>query len=102
MIRRPPRSTLFPYTTLFRSRALEHLLPRHPEHDPPAQWIAVEQKSHESAPTLSLGTPAVRHTPRGGKCDVGEDWRGDQLAYDAEAERCGGPFGLPGGKQVDR
>src|SRR2546426_6502249 len=32
MIRRPPRSTLFPYTTLFRSlwkagHALEHLLP---------------------------------------------------------------------------
>src|SRR3712207_7589417 len=28
MIRRPPRSTLFPYTTLFRSRAVarEHLL----------------------------------------------------------------------------
>src|SRR5260370_29990848 len=25
MIRRPPRSTLFPYTTLFRSRALEDL-----------------------------------------------------------------------------
>src|SRR2546422_2892691 len=25
MIRRPPRSTLFPYTTLFRSRALERL-----------------------------------------------------------------------------
>src|SRR3712207_8335424 len=24
MIRRPPRSTLFPYTTLFRSRAIEH------------------------------------------------------------------------------
>src|SRR2546430_11767460 len=34
MIRRPPRSTLFPYTTLFRSMApappdpLEHTLPR--------------------------------------------------------------------------
>src|SRR2546429_7208092 len=26
MIRRPPRSTLFPYTTLFRSEPLEHLL----------------------------------------------------------------------------
>src|SRR5258708_23309339 len=26
MIRRPPRSTLFPYTTLFRSRALAHRL----------------------------------------------------------------------------
>src|SRR5690349_24128304 len=25
MIRRPPRSTLFPYTTLFRSRALANL-----------------------------------------------------------------------------
>src|SRR3989441_8686283 len=25
MIRRPPRSTLFPYTTLFRSRLLRHL-----------------------------------------------------------------------------
>src|SRR2546427_8685281 len=25
MIRRPPRSTLFPYTTLFRSRALRRL-----------------------------------------------------------------------------
>src|SRR3712207_8803472 len=25
MIRRPPRSTLFPYTTLFRSNAINHL-----------------------------------------------------------------------------
>src|SRR5689334_24512833 len=24
MLRRPPRSTLFPYTTLFRSRAIRH------------------------------------------------------------------------------
>src|SRR5438034_8144350 len=31
MIRRPPRSTLFPYTTLFRSlRHLLHLLPQNP------------------------------------------------------------------------
>src|SRR3712207_7476825 len=31
MIRRPPRSTLFPYTTLFRSRgALGEALPRRP------------------------------------------------------------------------
>src|ERR1035438_135580 len=32
MIRRPPRSTLFPYTTLFRSIAL-HCLPRNSAHD---------------------------------------------------------------------
>src|SRR3712207_7971514 len=29
MIRRPPRSTLFPYTTLFRSDAVHQLAPRH-------------------------------------------------------------------------
>src|SRR2546422_4593480 len=36
MIRRPPRSTLFPYTTLFRSHAQSrrrrHLLPPAPQH----------------------------------------------------------------------
>src|SRR2546422_3613977 len=30
MIRRPPRSTLFPYTTLFRSRLGQHLHELHP------------------------------------------------------------------------
>src|SRR5712691_12779000 len=30
MIRRPPRSTLFPYTTLFRSTVHPSLLPRFP------------------------------------------------------------------------
>src|SRR2546426_8022484 len=30
MIRRPPRSTLFPYTTLFRSRAKANLIPWNP------------------------------------------------------------------------
>src|SRR2546430_5698983 len=36
MIRRPPRSTLFPYTTLFRSvphRALQSLAEREQQHD---------------------------------------------------------------------
>src|SRR5690242_21507717 len=28
MIRRPPRSTLFPYTTLFRSRSVDRARPR--------------------------------------------------------------------------
>src|SRR3712207_8305295 len=34
MIRRPPRTTLFPYTTLFRSD--DHLRERRPVHDRPA------------------------------------------------------------------
>src|SRR5437588_9045651 len=29
MLRRPPRSTLFPYTTLFRSQNVEHILAKH-------------------------------------------------------------------------
>src|SRR5438445_5817177 len=33
MIRRPPRSTLFPYTTLFRSRG-HHARPNRPQRDP--------------------------------------------------------------------
>src|SRR4051812_49458157 len=43
MIRRPPRSTLFPYTTLFRSRVHElgHPLGQldHPLEPGPAQWV---------------------------------------------------------------
>src|SRR5258707_8573605 len=36
MIRRPPRSTLFPYTTLFRSIPAER--PRTQVHRPPTSW----------------------------------------------------------------
>src|SRR2546430_10179211 len=37
MIRRPPRSTLFPYTTLFRSRLVAHVTELGlPVHDDPA------------------------------------------------------------------
>src|SRR2546428_9950721 len=58
MIRRPPRSTLFPYTTLFRSRAVH----RHP--------------ASASGPDLSWPSPDAEHphrlflpTPHG--CRVG-------------------------------
>src|SRR2546425_10628286 len=41
MIRRPPRSTLFPYTTLFRSRA------RHPRAVPRAEVVGEIGEVHE-------------------------------------------------------
>src|SRR5258705_10181660 len=41
MIRRPPRSTLFPYTTLFRSHLVLH--------------AAVDQRDHGLGPALELG-----------------------------------------------
>src|SRR3712207_8804918 len=51
MIRRPPRSTLFPYTTLFRSPA-----------DSPHSPLATRPRSDQSAPaTASL--MRLRHGP---------------------------------------
>src|SRR2546425_1755272 len=47
MIRRPPRSTLFPYTTLFRSIASE-------EDDPPKQMRVVPRKSLVEARPVEL------------------------------------------------
>src|SRR3712207_7373145 len=55
MIRRPPRSTLFPYTTLFRSK--RQRLPRH-------QHLYVDTTSGRNIPTLERqhrvhGTPLI-------------------------------------------
>src|SRR2546429_1784583 len=45
MIRRPPRSTLFPYTTLFRSPG--HLpAGRHRRQGPAAQGVDAQQQAH--------------------------------------------------------
>src|SRR3712207_7611229 len=56
MIRRPPRSTLFPYTTLFRSRETEGR-PAMPDHDridgaaeSPAEWPGTEPLSPTDRP----------------------------------------------------
>src|SRR6266581_7962101 len=48
MIRRPPRSTLFPYTTLFRSRArLQHALDDHRQHARALQARRSEEHTSE-------------------------------------------------------
>src|SRR3989454_5711246 len=56
MIRRPPRSTLFPYTTLFRSRD-SHGPARY---RPPA--AAVAEPRHASDPLRIAGAPDVVQT----------------------------------------
>src|SRR5258707_5946108 len=58
MIRRPPRSTLFPYTTLFRSRRNRSRRHRHPtarkswppatEDDPAAHCPEHDQNDHQA------------------------------------------------------
>src|SRR2546429_5640805 len=53
MIRRPPRSTLFPYTTLFRSPA--------PVAGPAAEGRDRAQRAHDAVPTAD---GRAHHRPR--------------------------------------
>src|SRR3989454_2541806 len=60
MIRRPPRSTLFPYTTLFRSHSIHgaaHALRRH---NPQVHVVAVEPA--ESAVLSGKPSRSEEHT----------------------------------------
>src|SRR2546425_3832147 len=52
MIRRPPRSTLFPYTTLFRSDERGALRAAFPEHAYLRQWDPFVQRSEEHTSEL--------------------------------------------------
>src|SRR2546422_7197575 len=61
MIRRPPRSTLFPYTTLFRSQRLE-LGRRRVRPAPPAR----EQHVHEVEPGCHVAGRALHDAPEVG------------------------------------
>src|SRR5258708_17115449 len=58
MIRRPPRSTLFPYTTLFRSRAA---IPGHPPPGP--TWCTVRQPAHRYGLVAAARASAVYSGP---------------------------------------
>src|SRR3712207_7051010 len=60
MIRRPPRSTLFPYTTLFRSRA------RRAAHRarPPRRRVRLRRTAAPRAPADLLGAPEPARLPR--------------------------------------
>src|SRR2546427_7046593 len=66
MIRRPPRSTLFPYTTLFRSGALvAHLARRgHGQADADMRVAAVEHRQLRHQPAHGKGGAAGHMQPR--------------------------------------
>src|SRR5215213_10830717 len=55
MIRRPPRSTLFPYTTLFRSPYWAQCRsPRHPRHGRTAPLRPIERSEEHTSALQSL------------------------------------------------
>src|SRR3712207_8222217 len=61
MIRRPPRSTLFPYTTLFRSgdddgsAEVRHLVRGSDERTHPERLLVAKSEGPETAPVLAQG-----------------------------------------------
>src|SRR3712207_7611783 len=58
MIRRPPRSTLFPYTTLFRSHSCLH--PRHMATDTPSNGADEQTSHHRSALVMRGHSHSIR------------------------------------------
>src|SRR2546428_7397820 len=62
MIRRPPRSTLFPYTTLFRSEEPQERAERRcreEERDPKARGVGDQQRSEEHTSELQSRSDLV-------------------------------------------
>src|SRR5256885_8655845 len=76
MIRRPPRSTLFPYTTLFRSDVWK-IKPKFAEARAEAQDLeALAALPHEAV--LVIGDPALKLAAAGTyahRYDLGAEWK---------------------------
>src|SRR2546422_6156330 len=58
MIRRPPRSTLFPYTTLFRSNFFDYRVPR--LRDVPEMHVKLMPTANPPTGVGQMATPLVR------------------------------------------
>src|SRR2546430_4677479 len=75
MIRRPPRSPLFPYTTLFRSRPVAASAPR-PD---PDERLIEEVALLEAARRFLAGDHGEIDVAGGDEADAGARVRGDDL-----------------------
>src|SRR3712207_7063189 len=80
MIRRPPRSTLFPYTTLFRSRQPRGDVSLAPEDEPVVDGVAEHAGQREQAPLRARARPARAAQAR----DREEQGQGDDEADRSE------------------
>src|SRR2546430_12984017 len=79
MIRRPPRSTLFPYTTLFRSGLPDDRL----HHLPRLRTFAPDPGARETAPLRSGLTPAslAQRRPLGDRKSTRLNSSHSQISY---------------------
>src|SRR2546430_5290426 len=88
MIRRPPRSTLFPYTTLFRSVLIDEIEP-----GTPAQvYVQADrgmQNRHDAAPNADVAAQveaywielATQHVPRADRKSTRLNSSHSQISY---------------------
>src|SRR5260370_16492863 len=69
MIRRPPRSTLFPYTTLFRSTWHASQRPATLDFEPSARWLGLAVKDFRSTGEDSAEVEFVARYRVGGRSE---------------------------------
>src|SRR3712207_7757465 len=81
MIRRPPRSTLFPYTTLFRSRVEVTAFEPPVTGDAPVRDPAVERRNHLhlTRPVLGDDGPLLGRLVHVGHADEAADRKSTRL-----------------------
>src|SRR5260370_39474486 len=105
MIRRPPRSTLFPYTTLFRSAGAaaaaapvvleldEHAARTVAAHTPAARELTALQWVTDRVPVPCLGIPAASpYLPQSSANLAWYPWTGEVEASSVGAEAAGLPL----------
>src|SRR3712207_8949022 len=78
MIRRPPRSTLFPYTTLFRSQLAE-AAPARLVHGPPHRVEVVFPGAEERHAPAAAGAQERQPVPPRGREDPAVDRKSTRL-----------------------
>src|SRR5438309_6899058 len=101
MIRRPPRSTLFPYTTLFRSpgerrdeRVADEVAAGGPDdHVPPFALTGVDRKDESEQDVEERARAAAEHPERGSdeqhRERLARDRDGGERQLDRELRRAG-------------
>src|SRR2546425_10168091 len=99
MIRRPPRSTLFPYTTLFRSRAPPELTVEEQEGHA-AEVITVQVREDDGVDRERVHAEAAHRDERGGAA-VQEHLRPGRLHVDARLEPPAAAEGVARAKEPD-